>query len=107
MTSHSRGPLLDSGPTLIGIELGHCSRDLIRASTKIFLEDRAILIDDECHDAGIAIGRRINDDREAASHLSVSDVVLCAAFRRSALFIQHREIVAVKGLMLVRLELIS
>jgi hypothetical protein len=55
------------------------------------------MIDQEGHDAGIAILRRIGDQREAADHLAFDDIVEGAAGRIRPLPLQDAKIVAVVG----------
>ena len=71
--------------------------DACRVTAEIFLIDNAVLVDDEGHDAGIAIGGRIGDHREAARHTIVEDVIPGAAGRIRPLLGQNPEIVAVIG----------
>ena len=74
-----------------------CGGDARRVRAEIFLIDDAVLIDDEGHDAGIAIGGRIGDQRKAARHMAIDDIILSAAGRVLSLLGQNVEIVAVIG----------
>jgi len=99
--------LLHNVPTLVGIELRHRGSDFLRRLSKIFLEGYTVLVDDKGHDAGIPILGGIGHNGKSTSHLPVDNVVLRSTFRIPSLFVQHDKVVALKGLMLVGLDLVS
>src|ERR1700677_1053058 len=82
-------------PALIRIVLRDLGGDARRGGTQVLLIDDAILIDDESHDAGIAISCRIGDQRKATGHMPVGDIVHGAAVCVLALPRQDPEIVPV------------
>src|SRR5205807_3746004 len=68
---------------------------------QIFLIDGTVLADDEGHDSRIPISGWVGENCEAASHLSVRNVIRRAAGGFVSLFCQDLEIVAVEGLWLL------
>src|SRR5436190_1550302 len=76
------------------VEGGHLLGDRGRARAEVLLEDRAVLVDDERHDAALAVLRRIRDHREAGEHAAIDDVVVGAAGCRRALPGKDAEVVA-------------
>ena len=75
----------DLPPGVIWIERGHLRGDAACSITEISLVDVTIIVDDEGHDAGIAVFRRISDKAEAADHVAVDNIVYGAAGRGRAL----------------------
>ena len=71
---------------------------------EVFLVDDAVLVDDECRDAGVAVLLRIGDEGEASGHLPVDDVVFRASLGIGALFGEDAIEVTVKWLLLARLR---
>src|SRR4030095_3298492 len=90
-------------PRLVRIEALHLGRLLRRFRSEIRLVDLPILIDDERHDAGIAVLCRIRDDGESADRPSLYDIVERAGFGALSLTLQHPVVVAVEGRRLVAL----
>src|SRR5262245_27859193 len=78
-TSTWSGSLLDFRPGFVGIvffhALGHCSG----IWPYIFLKDFAVVIDDKCHRAGIAVLCRIGNHSKAADQFASPHVVVSAA----------------------------
>src|SRR4029453_15252116 len=68
-----------------------------RLRAEIRLVNLPILIDDERHDAGIAVLCRIRDDGESADRPSLYDIVERAGFGALSLTLQHPVVVAVEG----------
>src|SRR6478672_6928567 len=75
----------DRGPAGTGIETLQPARLVHRAGAEISLIDLSFLIDDEGHDAGIAVPCRVGDDGEASDGSSADDVVERARLRTLAL----------------------
>src|SRR5215467_12671846 len=82
-----------------GIQLGHCVGDFSGVLPQIFLISNSVLINDEGHDAGIAVYGRIGNKGKSPEHLPIREVIFCAALRMPTLPVQDAEIVAVKRLM--------
>src|SRR4029453_901769 len=74
-----------------------------RLRAEIRLVNLSILIDDERHDAGIAVLCRIRDNGESADRPSLYDIVERARFGALSLTLQHPVVVAVEGRRLVAL----
>src|SRR6476620_1709631 len=85
----------DLPPGVIGIEGGHLRGDAGRAFAKILFVDVAFVVDDERHDAGIAVFGRIGNGRKAADHVALDDVINGAARRSGALAQQDFVVIAV------------
>jgi hypothetical protein len=68
--------------------------------SQIFLVDDAILADDEGHDAGVAVLRRISQNGEATGHLSVNEVVFSATLCAGSLLGGDSKIVSIERLRL-------
>src|SRR5262245_31834911 len=83
---------------MIRIERGHARCDPGRPVPKVPLVDVTIIVDDERHDARIAVFGRIGDEPEAADHVALYDVVDGAAGRVRALTGQDFVVVAVISL---------
>src|SRR6185437_1553135 len=69
----------------------------LRWSSEILLVADAGMIDHEGHNAGIAVFGGIGDQREAADHLALDDVVQGAARRVGSLPLQNSKIIPVIG----------
>ena len=65
---------------------------------QVFLVDDAVFANDEGHDAGISVIRRIRQGGKPAGHLSVYDVILRAAFGFVSLFGEEPVVVAIEWL---------
>src|SRR4029434_804756 len=65
--------------------------------TQILLKDFTLVIDDERHHTGIAVLRRISNNSEAADHLSLHQVTVCAAGRVFPLRRENFIVVAMIG----------
>src|SRR5271170_6885258 len=94
-------------PGLIGVERLRALRDGFGQLAQILLINRAGMIDLEGHDAGVAVFGRIGDQREAADHLAVDDVVELAARSARPLFRQDTKIIAVVRLRLAAADLVA
>src|SRR5262249_27257804 len=83
-------------PGMIGIEGGHLRGDAGCAIAKVPFVDVAIIVDDEGHDAGVAVFRRIGDGGKATDHVAVDDVIHGPTWRGRALAQQDLEAIAVE-----------
>ena len=72
-------------PAPIWIGLRNTLSDAFRRGAEIVLVNDPVLINDEGHDVGVAIGRRIGDQCEAAGCMAVDDIIPGAARARSCL----------------------
>jgi len=79
-------------PALVRVELGHRGGDVAGRLAEVFLIHHAVLVDDEGHDARIAVLRGLCDYGKSAGHLSVDDVSLGAALGVRALLVKHAEV---------------
>jgi hypothetical protein len=84
-------------PRRIRIERRDLLRDFVGVRPEVFLEYGAGVADDKGHHAGVTVLGRIGDERKAADHLAVDDVIGDAAGRMPALFGQDLVVVAVIG----------
>src|SRR5438046_6774560 len=88
-------PWNDRRPPFARIVAPHLPRAHPRGRPEIGLNDLAVLLDGERHDARAAILRRIRDHGEAADRAAVHDVVEGASGRVLALTLEHPIVVAV------------
>src|SRR5208337_1328950 len=79
-------------PALVGVELGHGGGHVAGRLAQVLLIHHAVLVDDEGHDARIAVLRGLWDYGKSAGHLSVDDVSLGAALGVRALLVKHAEV---------------
>src|ERR1700735_4855551 len=84
-------------PGFVGVVGGHGLGDAAGFGAEVFLEDFAALVDDEGHDAGVAVFGGPGDEGEAANHVAVDDVIVFAAGSVFALAGEDFEVVAVIG----------
>src|SRR4029453_6388107 len=82
-------------PGMVRIERSHARTDPLGPWTEILFVDVAVIVDDEGHDAGVAILGGKGDEAEATNHVAAHDVVHRAARRILALAGQDPEVVAV------------
>src|SRR5262245_6751952 len=80
---------------MVRIERGHARTDPLGPRTEILFVDVTVIVDDEGHDAGVAILGGKGDEAEAANHVAAHDVVHRAAGRVRTLAGQDPEVVAV------------
>src|SRR5262245_40150665 len=66
-------------PVLVGIEHQNVGRLLRGVGPKVLLVDLAVLVDDEGHHAGFAIGHRPGNHAEATDHPSAGEIAVGAA----------------------------
>src|SRR4029077_2085886 len=85
-------------PGVIGVERGDTRGISGRAFAEILFVYVAIIVDDERHDAGVAIFGRVGDEPEATDHVAAHDIVDRAAWRRRTLAGQDLETVTVERL---------
>src|SRR4029077_8165604 len=85
-------------PGVIGVERGDTRGIPGRAFAEILFVYVAIIVDDERHDAGVAIFGGVGDEPEATDHVATHDIVDRAARCRRALAGQDLETVAVERL---------
>ncbi len=78
------------------------SGDSACVGAQVLLVDDAVTVDDERHDAGVAVFHRGGDDCETARHSAVHDVRFRAAFGLSSLSCEDAERVAVDDWRFVR-----
>src|SRR5262249_5172349 len=88
----------DLPPVMVGVELAHSRGDAASPRTQIPFIHITIVVDDEGHDAGIAVFGRVRDEPETTDHVAANDVVDGTAGRVWSLTGQHLEVIAVKGL---------
>jgi len=69
----------DLAPGTVWIKLGHCGCSFRRGLPQIFLQQHAILIDDEGHHSRIPVLRRISNESESADHFFTDHVALRSA----------------------------
>src|SRR5436190_10772345 len=89
--------LLHSLPGFVGIELRDLLRCRLGRGPEILLIHDAVVVHDERHHARIAVGRGPRNQPEAADHLSLRDVLVCAAFGVRPLPLQDAVLVAMIG----------
>src|SRR5271169_5559397 len=99
--------LVGRSPGLVGIVFGYGATKLFRVLPKVFLVHHTVLVDDEGHDAGIAILGGIGHEGEAADQFTVHQVVARAAFGRGSLCGEHAVIVAVERRLLALLYVVA
>src|SRR4029078_12442104 len=85
----------DLPPGVIRIELAHARRDPACSRAEVLFEHVTVVVDDEGHDAGVAVLGRVGDEPETADHAAANDVVDGATGRTRTLLCQDLEIVAV------------
>ena len=68
-------------PPVARIVIRHSLGNRLGLIAQVFLVDDAVFANDEGHDAGISVIRRIRHCRKPTRHLSVNDVLLRAALR--------------------------
>jgi hypothetical protein len=78
---HSRARHIHLLPGLIRIEQLNALGDALGTCSEILLVDGTGMIDHEGHDAGISVLGEVCDQREAADHLPLDDVVQSSARR--------------------------
>src|SRR5215471_13615626 len=98
---HSRSSalllILNRSPTLVWIEPINLLGQLQSIRSKILLIDHAVLAHHKGLDASDAVLRRSGDQREAADHRTIHQVVQLAQGRRWSLALQDLEEVSVIG----------
>src|SRR5437868_12894036 len=82
-------------PGMVRIERGYARSDTSRPVAEILFENIAIIVDDERHDAGVAVFGGIGDEPEAADHVAAHDVIPGTAGRIRALACQDLVVIAV------------
>src|SRR5262245_35373754 len=82
-------------PGMVGVERGHSPGNPCGSRPEILLEHLALVVDQERHHAGIAVLGGPRDQRKAADHAAVHDVIEDAAGRGRALPGQDLEVIAV------------
>ena len=93
----TRSSAANSGPDLVRIECRHARCDLRCRTPEVLLEDDALMVHDEGHDARIAVLGRISDETEATDHLAAHHIIECAAGSLRPLSLQDLVVVAVIG----------
>ena len=83
-------------PCLIRVERRHIRSDAAGVLAQVLLINDAVIIDDEGHHARIAIRCGVSDEREAADHLAVDDIIHRAAQHFRPLRGQDLVVIAVK-----------
>jgi hypothetical protein len=68
-------------PSVIRVKSRHARSDRVRARAEVLLVHVPMMTDEECHQAGNAILRRIGHEGEPASHLAAHHVLDFAARR--------------------------
>ena len=87
--------LLSAFPRRIWIVQRHAFRDGRRVLAEIFFVDDAGVTADEGHHTGSPPAGRIGDQREAADHLAINQVIVCTTFGMLALRGQNSIVVTV------------
>src|SRR5262249_32621231 len=87
----------DLSPGVVRIELAHARGNAPCPRAEVLLEPVAIIVDDEGHDAGLAVLRRIGHEPEPADHVAANDVFDGAARGVRSLTGQYLVVVAVIG----------
>src|SRR5688572_9460706 len=70
---------LDGTEAAVGVVGGDRAGELRRVRAEVGLVDDALVVDDEGHDAAVAVLGGVGDQREACGHLAVGDVAFGAA----------------------------
>src|SRR6185436_8841864 len=81
----------------VGVEGLDCFRDAQRLWAQVGFVQHAILVDDESHDAAVAVRGRIGDQGEAILECAIDDVVFAPAGGVYSLLREDAEIVALIG----------
>ena len=85
-------------PTLIRVKEFDFLCDLESVRTQILLIDHSVVADDESHYSGDSILRRKSNEREAADHRSLHDIIHLPERRVRSLPLQHSKVITVVGL---------
>src|SRR3954447_3691854 len=91
-----KGSLSGGGPVGVGIVGVHVGDDGLGIGAKIPLIGFALLVDDEGHDAGVAVFRGPGDEGKAANHVAIDDVAIRPAGSVRALLGEDLEQVSVE-----------
>src|SRR5262245_24843111 len=83
---------------MVWIERSHARGNPACAWAEVPFVNVAVIVDDEGHDAGVAVLRRVSDKADPADHVAAHDVVDGAARSVRALAGQDLVVVAVIGL---------
>ena len=83
-------------PGAVGVITSHGCRKLRRSRTQVFLEDSAILANDEGLDAGRSVRSWKCYDRETTGHFSINNVIARAPVRVGTLRRENAEEVAME-----------
>src|SRR5690349_8563452 len=93
--SYSRRRGVRLVPFLVGVEERDLGGALRRLGTQVALVDVAALIDDEGHDAGLAVPDRPGDDTEAGAHAAAEQVAVGATLGIGTLAVEQAVAIAV------------
>src|SRR5215469_2814025 len=105
--SSAKSESLCRAPRFVRIEFVHTSRQLFGVLTQVFFVDNTVLIDNESHDARVAIFGRVRDEGEATRELAVDEIVFRTALGCWALLGQHAVVIAVERRRLALLQRIA
>ncbi len=86
----------NQAPGLIRIERAHRGCRLSRGLAQVLLKQDSILVDDESHDSRIGVISRISNKCKSPHHLSIGDVVFCAARSIAGLLRENAEKIAME-----------
>src|SRR4051812_46408322 len=68
--------LVDGAESAIGVVGGDRGGQLRRVRAEVGVVDDPVLVDDERHDAAVAVLGGVGDQRESGGHLSVEEIAL-------------------------------